>query len=161
MLVLGIDPGSIYTGYGLVEKTGSDVRYVASGRINAASAGEFVARLEVIYSGVRQILREFEPEYAAVESIFFARNAMSSLKLGHARGVALLAVQHAALELAEYPPATVKQAVTGHGRADKDQVAQMVKLTLQIEGELAEDASDALAVAICHCLQADYLRRIG
>lgn len=160
MLVLGIDPGSRYTGYGVVRKSGSDIIYVASGRINAARAGDLSERLPVIYEGICEIIQEFEPEQSAVESIFFAKNAMSSLKLGHARGVSLLALQMANVPLSEYPPASVKQAVAGHGRATKDEVNHMVKMTLRLEGDLAEDAADALAVAICHCQAAGFADRL-
>lgn len=160
MLVLGIDPGSRYTGYGVVRKSGSDLFYVAAGRINAARAGDLSERLPIIYGGICEIIEEFEPEQCAVESIFFAKNAMSSLKLGHARGVSLLALQLADVALYEYPPASVKQAVAGHGRANKDEVKRMVKMTLQIEGDLAEDAADALAVAICHCQAAGFEDRL-
>ena len=160
MLVLGIDPGSRYTGYGVVRKSGSNMSYVAAGRINAARAGDLSERLPVIYSGICEIIEEFDPEQSAVESIFFAKNAMSSLKLGHARGVSLLALQMADVPLYEYPPASVKQAVAGHGRANKDEVKHMVKMTLKLEGELAEDASDALAVAICHCQAAGFEDRL-
>jgi crossover junction endodeoxyribonuclease RuvC len=158
---MGIDPGSRYTGYGVVRKRGADLIYVASGRINAARAGELSARLPVIFEGLREIIEEFSPDESAVESIFFAKNAMSSLKLGHARGVSLLALQLAGIPLSEYPPTSVKQAVTGHGRADKDEVQQMVKLTLRLRGNLAEDASDALAVAICHCQVAGFADRLS
>lgn len=160
MLVLGIDPGSRYTGYGLVEKDGRHLHFVAAGRINAASAGELPDRLPVIYDGMTELLDEFDPVEAAVESIFFAKNAMSSLKLGHARGVALLTLAHANLPLYEYPPATVKQTVAGHGRASKDDIQRMVKMTLRLEGDLAEDAADALAVAICHCESRNFADRL-
>lgn len=160
MLILGIDPGSRYTGYGVVRKSGSDIIYVASGRINAARAGDLSERLPVIYGGIQEIIAEFEPDQGAVESIFFAKNAMSSLKLGHARGVSLLALQLADIPLYEYPPASVKQAVAGHGRANKDEVQTMVKMVLQLQGDLAEDASDALAVAICHCQAAGFQDRL-
>lgn len=160
MLILGIDPGSRYTGYGVLKKRGSELVYVGSGRINAARAGDLSARLPVIFEGIQQIITEFRPETAAVESIFHAKNAMSSLKLGHARGVALLALQLAEIPLSEYPPTSVKQAVAGYGRASKDELGRMVKLTLNIEGRLAEDASDALAVAICHCQAAGFEDRL-
>ncbi len=160
MLVLGIDPGSRYTGYGVVRKSGGDIIYVASGRINAAKAGDLSERLPLIFSGIQEIITEFEPAQSAVESIFFAKNAMSSLKLGHARGVSLLALQLAEIPLSEYPPATVKQAVAGHGRATKDEVLGMVKMVLSLEGDLAEDAADALAVAICHCQAAGFEDRL-
>lgn len=161
MLVLGIDPGSRYTGYGVVRKQGRELVYVASGRVNAAKAGELPERLPVIYRAMSELIEEFSPDEAALESVFFAKNAMSSLKLGHARGVTMLACQLAEVEVHEYPPATVKQAVAGHGRAGKDEVLQMVKMTLNLEGDLAEDAADALAVAICHCQSAGFNSRLG
>jgi crossover junction endodeoxyribonuclease RuvC len=160
VLVIGIDPGSRYTGYGLVRKRGNALEHVASGRINAASAGTFLDRLDVIYRGICGVLEEYEPQEAAIESIFTAKNAMSSLKLGHARGVSLLALRHSQLALHEYPPATVKQAVAGHGRATKDQVQHMVRIVLGLKVEVAEDAADALAVAICHCQTIDFTRKL-
>ncbi len=161
LYVIGLDPGSRYTGYGIVEKKGQELTHVASGRINAARAGEFPDRLEVIYGALSDILSEFECSAAAMESIFTARNAMSSLKLGHARGVSMLALRHAELDVAEYAPAKVKQAVAGHGRARKEDVAHMVKLALSIpDAKLSEDASDALAVAICHCHMLDFEARL-
>jgi crossover junction endodeoxyribonuclease RuvC len=159
--VIGLDPGSRYTGYGIVEKKGQTLRHVTSGRINAVKAGDFADRLEVIYGALSDILAEFPCSQASMESIFTARNAMSSLKLGHARGVSMLALRHAELSVSEYAPAKVKQAVAGHGRARKDDVARMVKLVLQIpDAPLSEDASDALAVAICHCQMLDFERRL-
>lgn len=160
MLVLGIDPGSRYTGYGVVEKNGSDLIYIASGRINAARAGELSARLPVIFDGICEIIETYSPDESAVESIFFAQNAMSSLKLGHARGVSLLAIGMASIPLSEYPPTSVKKAVAGHGHANKDEVQEMVKMTLKLRGKLAEDAADALAVAICHCQVAGFAERL-
>jgi crossover junction endodeoxyribonuclease RuvC len=161
VLVIGIDPGSRYTGYGIVNKQGQNIEHVASGRINASNkALDFIDRLEIIYRGLSHILEEYAPEQAAVESVFTARNAMSSIKLGHARGVALLALRHANLELNEYAPALVKQSVSGHGRATKDQVQSMVRLRLKLRSELLEDAADALAVAICHCQAVDFTRRL-
>lgn len=161
MIVMGIDPGSRFTGYGVVEGRGADVVYVASGRVNAAKAGELADRLPVIFDAMEDLIGEFAPDVAAMESIFYAQNAMSSLKLGHARGVSMLAVQLADIPVHEYTPATVKQAIAGHGRADKDEVAQMVKMTLDLEGRLDEDASDALAVAICHCQSAGFDDRLA
>lgn len=160
MLVLGIDPGSRYTGYGVVQKNGAELTYVASGRINAARAGELSARLPVIYEGICEIIQTYSPDESAVESIFTAKNAMSSLKLGHARGVALLALAVADVPLSEYPPTRVKQAVAGHGHASKDEVQKMLKVILKLRGELAEDAADALAIAICHCQAAGFARRL-
>lgn len=161
MLVIGIDPGSRYTGYGVVRKKGQTLEHVASGRVNASSKTlTFSDRLDIIYQGITNVLEEYAPDQAAVESVFSARNAMSSLKLGHARGVALLALRHAELELNEYAPAMVKQTVAGHGRATKDQVESFVRLRLSLRTALYEDAADALAVAICHCQAFDFARRL-
>ena len=160
MRVIGIDPGSRYTGYGVVEKRGATISYVASGRINATKAADFAERLEVIYAGICSVLEENVCEAAAIESIFTARNAMSSLKLGHARGVALLGLRQAGLPIAEYAPAAVKLAVAGHGRAKKEHVKMMVKNILGIRARLSEDAADALAVAVCHCQSVDFHRRL-
>ena len=150
MRILGIDPGSQYTGYGIIECHGQELRHVASGRINATAGDSFAERLQIIYKGLEAVLAEWPAEEAAVESIFTARNAMSTIKLGHARGVALLTVVHAGLPLHEYAPSLVKKNVTGRGRATKDQVQQMVKLRLNLRTNLSADAADALAVAICH-----------
>ena len=155
MRVVGIDPGSRYTGYGIVERRGRETVYVASGRINATARDQIADRLPILYDGITQVLEEFSPDEAAVESIFTAYNAKSTIKLGHARGVSVLAVRHAEVVLNEYAPARVKKTVAGHGRADKAQVQRMVKMRLDLEGDLAEDAADALAVAICHCQFAD------
>lgn len=153
VLVIGIDPGSRYTGWGIVRKQGSKLERVASGCIHAVNKTDppLCDRLVTIYDGLRLVLEEHKPEFGAIEAIFTAQNAMSSLKLGHARGVAMLALRLHNVELGEYPPANVKQAVAGNGRATKDTVEFMVRRILAIQGELEEDESDALAVAICHC----------
>ncbi len=161
MLILGIDPGSRYTGYGLVRRRGREAEYVTSGRINAAKAGDFDARLPLIYRGMTELLETYSPTAVAIEAIFTAYNAQSTIKLGHARGVAVLAVSHAELPMSDYPPARVKKTVAGHGRAKKEQVQQMVKMRLGIDGDLAEDAADALAVALCHCQAAEFERHLG
>lgn len=155
MQVVGIDPGSRYTGYGVVARRGRDITYVGSGRINATVEDRLESRLPIIYDGVDQVLDQFDPDVAAIEAIFTAYNAQSTIKLGHARGVSVLAVRHAGLTLHDYPPAKVKKTVAGHGRAKKGQIQKMVKMRLDLEGDLDEDAADALAVAICHCQMAD------
>lgn len=160
MRVLGIDPGSRYTGYGIVERLDGKVAHVASGRINASRGDEFVDRLDIIYQGLKDVIDEYPCDVAAVEGIFTARNVMSTIKLGHARGVALLVLKHAELNPAEYAPAKVKLAVAGSGRARKEDVQLMVKRLLKIRGDLTQDASDALAVAICHCHSLDFHRRL-
>jgi len=155
MKVVGIDPGSHLTGYGLVEATGSAMRAVGFGVISAPRDAPLGERLSAIYSGLRRILAEHEPEQAAVEDVFHAKNARSALKLGQARGVALLAIEQAGLKVFEYPPATVKHSVAGNGRAAKEQVKKMVAFLLGMDAaKLPTDAADALAVAICHCNRA-------
>ena len=160
MRVIGIDPGSRYTGYGIIERVGPKLRHVASGRINATKGESFADRLDLIYKGLATILEEYPCQEGAIESIFTARNAMSTIKLGQARGVALLAAKHQGLTLAEFAPSEIKQAVTGSGRATKEVVTAMVKTILRIEGELSEDAGDALALAICHLNTSSFLSRL-
>ncbi len=150
MRIIGIDPGSRYTGYGIIEKNGQNSRHLASGRINATSGDSFAHRLEIIYDGLQKVLAEYSVEQAAVETIFTAYNAKSTIKLGQARGVALLALRHVPLPIQEYAPTLVKKNVVGNGRASKHQVIQMVKLHLDLRTKLTEDAADALAVALCH-----------
>lgn len=160
MRVLGLDPGSRYTGYGIIEQIDGTLKHVASGRINASKGEDFADRLDIIYQGITDVLTEHPCDEAAIEGIFTARNAMSTIKLGHARGVALLVFKHAGLEFGEYSPATVKQTVAGHGRADKDMVQAMVMRLLGVRGQLSSDASDALAIAITHCQALDVERRL-
>jgi crossover junction endodeoxyribonuclease RuvC len=150
MRIIGIDPGSRYTGYGVIQCEGQHLRHLASGRINATSGPTFADRLQIIYEGLTAILAEWPADQAAVEAVFTARNALSSIKLGHARGVALLTLIHTGLPIHEYPPALVKKNVAGQGRATKEQIQKMVQLRLNLRGSLSSDAADALAVAICH-----------
>lgn len=158
--ILGIDPGSRFTGFGVVDKRGNQLSHVASGRI-ATGSGPLAERLEVIFRDLTAIITEHAPRVVAVEGLFHHKNASSALKLGHARGVALLACQLEGLDLHEYQPSVVKQAVTGSGRAEKEQVQQMIKHMLRLRGELALDASDALAVAICHAFHGPIAARIA
>jgi crossover junction endodeoxyribonuclease RuvC len=149
--VFGIDPGSIRTGYGCVETDGSRHRIVLCGAISAPAAASFPEKLHEIHGRLAALLAECRPDSVAIESIFFAANARSALKLGHARGVAVLAAAQAGLAVVEYSPAEVKRAVVGHGRAEKSQVQYMVKLLLGLAvAPSPHDAADALAVAICH-----------
>ena len=148
-IVLGIDPGSRITGYGLVNVVGNRHEYVGSGCIRTGS-GELPERLGRIQQGLDEVIRSFCPEQAAIEQVFVHRSAGSALKLGQARGAAILTVVMAGLPVAEYAAPTVKQAVTGTGAADKAQVAHMVRVMLGIRSELQADAADALAIAICH-----------
>lgn len=161
MRIIGIDPGSRYTGYGIIEKQGQDTRHLASGRINATSGDTFAHRLEIIYDGLQTVLAEYSADQAAVETIFTAYNANSTIKLGQARGVAMLALRHVPLPIHEYAPALIKKNVVGNGRASKHQVTQMVKLHLELRSHLTEDAADALAVALCHGQASEFKQRLG
>ena len=147
--VLGLDPGSRITGYGVIDIEGREARYVASGAIRAV-ASDFAVRLHEIYSGVAAVLAAHEPEEIAIERVFVHLNPDSALKLGQARGAALCATFAGERRTAEYTPREVKLAVTGSGAAEKAQVARMVKLLLGVEGRLQADAADALAIALCH-----------
>ena len=162
VIVIGIDPGSRYTGYGVIRKRGNALERLGSGRIVAGTSADALgARLVKIHEGLEAILSEFRPEQGALEGIFTARNAMSSLKLGHARGVAMLALHLHHVPMTEYAPASIKQAVAGNGRAKKESVEQMVRLLLNVRADpLSEDESDALAIAICHCHTAGFHQRL-
>lgn len=159
LLALGIDPGSKFTGYGLVAKEGSRLRFIAAGRISTKTSAPLSERLNQVFTGLRQVIRQYSPDIAAVEDIFFAKNVRSAVRLGHVRGVALLAAAEAGLTVSEYSPATIKMAVVGYGQADKSQVGLMVKKILGLDHDLTEDAADALAAAICHLNQTPALSR--
>ena len=151
MRVLGIDCGTEKTGYGVIDSDGRVHGFVAAGCIRSSVRDSLDKRLLNIATELRVVIAEFRPDVAAVEEVFFAVNAKSALKLSHVRGVALLLAAEAKVRVAEYSPLAVKMSVVGYGRAEKQQVQQMVtsllRLTTPIE---SEDASDALAVAICH-----------
>jgi crossover junction endodeoxyribonuclease RuvC len=149
--VFGIDPGSERTGYGCVETDGRRHRLVIYGTITARAGDAFPVRLARIHRELAALLATCRPDCVAVENVFHANNVRSALKLGHARGVAMLAAVEADCEVAEYSPAEVKRAVVGYGRAEKHQVQQMVKVLLGLDRVPSpHDASDALAVALCH-----------
>ena len=151
MKIFGIDPGSERTGYGCVELLGSRHHLVTCGALSAPSGATFPEKLKFIHAGLAALLSRHRPDSVAVEGIFYSRNVRSALKLGHARGVALLAASEAGLDVFEYTPAEVKRAVVGYGRAEKPQIQQMMKLLLGLEAvPEPHDAADALAVAICH-----------
>ena len=148
-LVLGIDPGSRVTGYGLIDVQGNRLSYVDCGCIRI-ERGALPARLKKIFDGVFQLVETHRPSQVAIEEVFVGRNAASALKLGQARGAAMAACLQFKLEVSEYSARQVKQTVVGTGAAQKGQVQHMVKALLGISDTLAEDAADALAVAICH-----------
>lgn len=158
--VLGIDPGSRVTGYGLIDFHGRRSGYVASGVIQVAGQA-FPERLRAIFEQLGEIIELYRPDVAAVEQVFVRRNPDSALKLGQARGAALCACMGRDLAVAEYTASSVKQAITGTGGADKDQVQYMVRILLGLEGQLREDASDALAVALCHINRRDLDQRLA
>jgi crossover junction endodeoxyribonuclease RuvC len=159
--LLGIDPGSRITGYGVIDLDGPRSRYVASGCIQTDSSRPLPERLKIIFEGVASVIREHQPVEVAVEQVFVHRNPDSALKLGQARGAALCAVVVAGLPVSEYAPRAIKQAVVGGGGADKTQVQRMVGLLLNRVEPLPADAADALAVAICHGHTRQTLNRLG
>ncbi len=151
MLVLGIDPGSVTTGYGLVRGDGARLTAVDFGTITTRSALPFPQRLRQIHNALRDLMAGHRPEAAAVEGVFFARNVQAAIKLGQARGAALLAAALEGVPVFEYAPREVKGAVSGFGGAEKVQVQAMVKAMLRLaEAPSPADAADALALAICH-----------
>src|ERR671921_1255893 len=155
MRVLGIDPGSETTGWGVVEGDARRYRMVDFGTVKANPRGRFAARLLKISTGVEALVEKFSPDVCAVEEALFAVNAQTALKLGHVRGVVLLAAERAGVEIAEYAPRLIKQSVVGYGAAEKQQVQEMVRVLLRLsEAPQPFDASDALGVAITHMHQA-------
>jgi crossover junction endodeoxyribonuclease RuvC len=151
--VLGIDPGTLRLGYGVVEcggRAGASLRYVECGVITASPRDPRPARLHEIGRGLREILAELRPDAVAMEQAFYGKNVQSTLALGEARGVALFVAAEHGLEVSGYAPATIKQAVVGHGRATKDQIGYLVRALLSLRRTPAPDAADALAIAICH-----------
>jgi crossover junction endodeoxyribonuclease RuvC len=159
-IVLGIDPGSVVTGWGVVEAVGSCLHHIAHGTIVTSGAQGHAERLSRIYQGIEQAITQFEPDRISLEQVFFARNAQSALKLGQARGVALLAAAHRGLAVHEYAASEIKSAVAGYGHATKEQVQRMVATLLHLSGNMAVDAADALAAAICHLHQEPLRSRI-
>ena len=147
--ILGIDPGSLRTGFGVIEIDSGRARYVACGIIKIASK-PFPERLGIIYRGISEVIAEHQPNAVAIEEVFFATNPRSALKLGQARGAAVTAAVMAELPVFEYAPRLVKQAVVGTGAADKAQVQFMISRLLRLSAAPGEDAADALAIALCH-----------
>ncbi len=158
--ILGIDPGSRFTGFGVLDFVGDTPTYVASGTIKSPD-GSFPDRLKKIFVAVNEIVEEYRPDVVAIESVFMAKNAGSALKLGHARSAALCATFAFDVEVVEYAPREIKQAVVGTGSASKEQVQHMVVSLLQLDGTPASDAADALATALCHGHQRRLRTRLG
>jgi crossover junction endodeoxyribonuclease RuvC len=148
--ILGVDPGLRITGFGLIEKCGGKLSYLASGRIKTDGAASLPTRLGTIYSGLRELVAQYEPDEAVVEIVFVNVNPQSTLLLGQARGAAVTALVAGGIDVAEYTALQVKQAVVGNGHADKTQVQHMVRRLLALPGDPSPDAADALACAIAH-----------
>ncbi len=148
-LILGIDPGSLKTGFGIINYVGGKSEYVTSGVIRLPS-GALPERLKIIYRSVTELVEQYCPQELAVEQVFMARSAGSALKLGQARGAAIVACAAQEMDVFEYSARQIKQSVVGTGAAEKTQVQHMVKVLLKLPGEPAEDAADALAAALCH-----------
>ncbi len=151
MIILGVDPGTLITGYGLVSADRGAVTFIAAGVIRNKGTRSMPLRLEAIYDGLETIIETYTPDEFAIETAFYGKNAQSALKIGQARGVAMLAAVHRQLPTSEYAPRAVKKAVTGNGAASKEQVQFMVKSILRLRTVPKElDATDAVAVALCH-----------
>ncbi|NLL43667.1 MAG: crossover junction endodeoxyribonuclease RuvC [Firmicutes bacterium] len=151
MIIMGVDPGTALTGYGLVKKDNNRHIVLGYGAIRTSAEQSTAARLETIYTELKKLIAEFQPHCLAVEELFFNKNVASALAVGQARGVAILAGAHAGLPVAEYTPLQVKMAVTGYGRASKGQVAYMIKTLLGLsEAPKPDDVTDALAICLCH-----------
>lgn len=158
--ILGIDPGSRLTGFGVLDFDGDMPTYVASGTVRSVD-GPFADRLRQIFDSVSRIVAEYRPDIVAIESVFMHKNAGSALKLGHARSAALCATFEYDVDVVEYAPRAIKQAVVGTGAATKEQVQHMVVSILQLEGAPAPDAADALAAALCHGNQRRLQTQLG
>lgn len=159
-IVLGIDPGSRITGYGVLLSQGSSLSYLGSGCISAGT-GEISLRLKTIYEALTTLVEQFKPSVMAIEETFLAKNVQSTVKLAEARGAAIVAGANAGLPVYEYTPMQIKQAVVGYGMADKTQVQYMVRQILKLNGTPQTDAADALACAICHAYTAKVTRAMG
>ncbi|WP_392565114.1 crossover junction endodeoxyribonuclease RuvC [Utexia brackfieldae] len=159
-IILGIDPGSRLTGYGVIRQSGRQLEYLGSGCIRTA-APDIPTRLKRIYAGVNEIIQQFQPQFFAIEQVFMSRNADSALKLGQARGAAIVAAVNHDLPVFEYAARQVKQSVVGTGAADKSQVQHMVKTLLKLPACPQADAADALAIAITHIHMSQQLIKVS
>lgn len=151
--IIGIDPGSRITGYGVIVSERGKLNFVACGVIKTSTEQSFAHRLNQIFDGINEVIQIHQPDVAAVEDVFLAKNPRSALKLGQARGAAVVAAMQNGLAVYDYSPKLVKQGVAGYGQAAKDQVQHMVRVLLGLNGSPSSDAADALAVAICHANQ--------
>jgi crossover junction endodeoxyribonuclease RuvC len=156
-IILGIDPGTVIMGYGLVVFSGNRLSLLEMGTLKLSSHKDAYERLQLIHKKVFELIGQFNPDDFAIEAPFFGKNVQSMLKLGRAQGVAIATAMHAGIPVTEYSPKKIKQSITGNGNSQKEQVWKMLQNILQLEGEIASyDASDALAVAVCHHFQNNY-----
>ncbi len=160
-LILGIDPGLQRTGYGIIKQSGNTLSLVTCGVIKSDASDDLAYRLKLLSDGVNEVIKQFAPHEAAIEETFVSVNGMSTLKLGQARGALLLTLARAQLPIAEYAATLVKKSIVGAGRADKNQVAQMVQMLLPGCGKHGADAMDALAIAICHAHHRKFNRLVS
>jgi crossover junction endodeoxyribonuclease RuvC len=158
-IIMGLDPGSRTTGFGIIETNGIKHRYITSGCIRLPEP-ELAPRLNRIFNSVTELLKQYQPDEFAIEQVFMARNAASALKLGQARGAAIVAAANYGVPVAEYSARQIKQSVVGTGSAKKEQVQHMVQMLLELSDKPAEDAADALAAAMCHSHSAASLQKM-
>lgn len=159
MRVLGVDPGTVVTGWGIVESAGSSLVHVDNGCIRTRAGTPLAQRLGEIFLGLTRVIAQHHPQIGVVEDIFVSRNVQSALKLGHARGAAIAALHNQGLAVYEYTALQVKKSVVGYGRAEKKQVQEMIRILLALPKAAAQDASDALAVAVCYLHQSPTSRK--
>jgi len=150
MLVLGVDPGSMVTGYGLIEKKNNQMTCIHAGKISSPGSIPFFQRIHKIFQSMTELMTHYRPREMAIEDVFFAKNVKSALKIGHARGAVLIAAVQCGIKIFEYSPLEIKKSVVGYGRASKEQVRSMVQIILNMKTQPNLDTSDALATAICH-----------
>ena len=148
--ILGIDPGSRVTGYGVIESDRGNLVFIACGVVKTTPNYPFANRLNEIFDGINEVIQLHDPEVAAVEEVFLSQNPGTAIKLGQARGAAVVAAMQNGLSVSDYSPRKIKQAVAGYGQAEKEQVQHMVRVLLNLKRKPSNDAADALAVAICH-----------
>jgi crossover junction endodeoxyribonuclease RuvC len=161
MIVIGIDPGTLHLGWGVLRGEGNRVTHLGHGVIDAPSTHTLAERLVLLDRGLERILLDYRPSVGSVESLFFYKDAQSAAKLGHARGVVLLNLARAGMLVVEYPPARVKSTIVGHGRAAKGQIVRMMRTLLTLDVEPREDAADALALALTYLRRAPLERAIA
>lgn len=153
MIIFGVDPGTIKTGFGVIKFFNNEISHIACGTIQLASLPNLSLKLQKIYDELCRLIRKYDPDEFALETAFYGKNVQSALKIGYARGASMLAAVNNELTVSEYSPREVKKSVVGTGAASKEQVNYMIKSLLEIKSTIKFDESDALAVAVCHCLK--------